>query len=312
MKIKTIYLNASLDSTLDFENEKQLAVDAIENGYKLCFLIDLGLFSKLKKPLSNKSQYLSLELSLKHFKESLWTLFENDIVEVCLYNGHLDFSVDFHFCDTQLLNLHSWIQDRFVNIELFFEETEIRVTEFSELTVEILMESLEGKKLVSYFARDASLEYIHILNANLPDTMPLSLRLDAKGVNDPLFYALLTNREIYEPINLILTNPLVEGKKSHIAICLPPSTIVQRSMYLALSKALNFLAQKKTPCRLIPESFLISEWDLVDYLLVIPHSLKKEGVRKLQGFAAAGGIVVALGETIGIPGEITFSDFCNI
>lgn len=312
----TIYLDAGIESKLDFEKEKVLVIDAIKKGLKVSFEVDLGLFSRLKKPLSNQSQYLSLELSLEHFKKTFWDEFHEEIDEICLYRGLLNFAEDFIFDEAQQLNLQAWIKDHFLDVAVFFEETGIQISDFSEINPEILSLSEAGKQLRSYFCRDASLEYLHILRANLPDEMPLSIKLDAKGITDPLFHARLTNREHYQPFILNLMNSeicqvdlIIEGKKSNIAVCLPEITTLKQSAYSGLREALDYFIEKNIPYRLIPESFLISEWDLVDYLFVSPNSLKKEGVRKLQGFAAAGGIVVTLGQKIGVPGEISFIDY---
>jgi hypothetical protein len=309
-----IYLPAGVNASLDFEAERQTAFDAIEKGLKLEFQIDLGLFSRLKKPLSHKSQYLSLDLSLEHFKNTLWEEFQYNIDDVCLYSGHVDFSKDFIFDEIQESNLQGWMEERFSEVDNFVQETSISVLAFSEITPELLSKYDLGRSLISYFCRDACLEYIHILKANLPDEMPLSLHLDASGITDPLFFALLTSRELYHSFELKVTNGmqnLSNQTKPPVAICLPSSKRLLPSVISDLRKAFDLFKQQNIAYRVIPESLLITEWDLVDFLFVIPTTLDKEGKRKLQGFAAAGGTVVCLGDEIGIPGEASFQTYVN-
>lgn len=286
-KLRTIYLKAGLKDSLDFQSEQLLCKEAVLQGDQLRFDIDLGLFSSLKKPLSHQSQFLSLELSLEHFKNTLWNEFQENIIEVCLYSGDLDFA----FQPDPLLdqNFQGWMKE--LNIE----------TDHLSL--------VDQDFIYSLFCRDVALDYLHMLRANLPDIMPLSIRLDDLKVRDPLQRALLTNKEVYEPFQLFLSSQT--DTKPTIAICLPSSKKVLLSEYEAFSQALDYLVKNDMPYRLIPESMLISEWDLVDYLFVLPHLLEAQGKRKLQGFCAAGGIVVTLGIPLGLAQELSFTEFQN-
>ncbi len=302
-----IHLKAGVQDPLDFQKEHLACQEAIKKGLSLKFVIDLGLFSKLKRPLSNKSQYLSLELSLEHFKNTLWSEFHESIVDICLYEGDLDFS-DFIIFQELTPNLQEWILERFSTIESFRDESGIQITNFEEITPELLVTTTSGKFIKSLFCRDVAFDYLQMLKANLPDAMPLSIKLEEKGDLSPLKVALLTHREVYEPF--ILSSEI--NHKPKIAVCLPSSRKVILSHYAALNDALNYLREKHEPYRLIPESMLISEWDLVDYLLVLPHLLDSQGKRKLQGFVAAGGTVVTLGDALGLDNEISFATFCDL
>lgn len=302
-----IHLKAGVQDPLDFQKEHLACEEAIEKGLHLKFAIDLGLFSKLKKPLSNKSQYLSLELSLEHFKNTLWSEFHESIVDICLFIGNLDFS-DFIIFQDLNNNLQEWVEERFSTIEIFRDETGITKTNFDQITPDLLSTTEQGKFIKSLFCRDVAFDYLQMLKANLPDAMPLSIKLEDKGNLNPLQVALLTHREVYEPFHL--SSEL--NHKPKIAVCLPSSKKVILSSYSVLNEALKFLIEKNEPYRLIPESMLISEWDLVDYLFVLPHLLESQGKRKLQGFVAAGGTVVTLGDAIGLDTEISFSTFCKL
>jgi hypothetical protein len=311
----TIHIDAGVNSNLDFEKEKRVARGLFEQGLNFAFKIDLGLFSHLKKPLSHKSQYLSLDLALEHFRDTFWGDFQESIDDISLYSGHVDFSKDFIFDEIQILNLQNWLKEHFSTPELFSKETAMSISTFSEITPEILSKCNYGKKLVSFFTRDACLEYIHILAANLPDTMPISIHLDASGIIDPLFFALLTSKEHFHSLKLHTTNGvnyITQEKEANIAICLPSLKSFFPSTLNVLKYAFDLFEERKIPYRVIPEALLISEWDLVDYLFVNPATLNKEGIRKLQGFAAAGGIVVSLAEPIGIPGEILFTEYLQL
>ncbi len=284
MNILTIYLDARLNATLDFQKEKELAREAVLNGSRLIFEIDFGLFSNLTKSLSHSSQCLSFKLSLDHFKNFIFEEFQDHIEEICLYKGLLNFSNDALFDDELLLNFKEWQKERAINVDDIWSR--------------------------ALFCRDVFVEYLQIITENMPDSMLFSLWLGCKTVTDPLFYALLTQREVYQRLHLkLIDNPHAHDTSSRFAICLPSKDIVSKSDYEGLEPVFQLFQENNASYRLIPESMLITEWDLVDYLFVLSHTIKQKGKRKLQGFAAAGGIVVAIGEKIGIDGEISFPEF---
>lgn len=257
----TIALSLQLGADLDFHEAKKKALEAINKGLKLSFELELGLFSRLKKPLANPSQYLSFELSLKHFKDCFWEPFQKEIKEVILYSGPLDFSKDVDF-DHEDANL--------------------------------------------FFCQGVKMDYLQMLRSILPESMPVCLKLDAKTIQDPWDFALLTIPELYHPFYLILENAWrKENRSSPFAICIPDEKIQMGDLKLFF----DFFEEKQLSCRLIPESNLITSWDGLDYLFVDPTTLEREGKRKLQGFVAADGRVVSMHGDIGVANELSFKQF---
>lgn len=282
----TIHLDAGLNATLDFTKEKELAREAIVQGFKLNFEIDFGLFSNLKKKLSNSSQCLSFKLSLEQFKEAFFHEFEGDIERICLYKGNLNFSHDARRDDDFLISFREWQQSKNLDV------------------------SYNDPWYFALFCRDVFTEYLHILIENMPDALAFHVELDCSLINDPLLYAVLTHREVYQRLHLKLTNsPYLHDNQSCYAICLPSKDIVLQETLRGFSDVFNDFIKNNIAYRLIPESMLITEWHLVDYLFVLTNTITAAGKRKLQGFAAAGGIVVLIGDKIGIPGEMTYSEF---
>lgn len=90
-----VALDLGLSGDLNFQEAEKICKDAADKGLKISFELNFGLFSNLKKPLSNSFQYLSFELSLKHFIETLWNQYHTQVKEVILYQCSLDFSEDF-------------------------------------------------------------------------------------------------------------------------------------------------------------------------------------------------------------------------
>ncbi len=84
-----------------------------------------------------------------------------------------------------------------------------------------------------------------------------------------------------------------------IGVCFPSSF----QSASRLKKALHTLEKNKIEYRVIPETYLTTEWHGLDYLIVDPDLLSSQGFRKLQGFCGAGRTIVSLGKIMGLPYE---------
>lgn len=82
-----IRLDASAASTLDWSLERKEALKLIASGKKVLWHLDLGLFDRLKMPLSNPSQFKTLGLAVDYFRDTIWKEFHAFSSGVCLYQG---------------------------------------------------------------------------------------------------------------------------------------------------------------------------------------------------------------------------------
>lgn len=297
----TIKLDGRLKSDLNWHPAREMALKAVEKGLFVLWEIDLGLFSELPFPLINQTQFLSLGISLEHFRDTLWKEFRDRTLGIIVYRGHADFSIGFPWNEVQESNWIEWRQEHFNGTNLAYAQ--------------------------SLFCRDVIVEYLQLLTSRLPDALPCYILLDAQSVNtDSLWQALLLNPERFEQLNVAVkgaTIPLPyatwsdetiifsSSSPTSIGICLPSMELFHPRYYEGLQGALKSLLNKKIPFRLIPENHLITSWDGLDDLLYVPTGLSHEGKRKLQGFCAAGGTVVTLGKKLGLPYEIELTDLLN-
>lgn len=330
----TIQIDGRMQADLSWKQECIKAREWVEKGYHLFWEIELGLFSRLAFPLTHQSQYLSLGLSLDHFRDVIWKEFGSHSLGISIYRGFADFSLDFVWNESQVTNLRAWLKEIFQNEQKFKQETGLQAVSLDTIEPNFLSNSLSGKRLLSFFCRDVALEYIGLLTNRLSDSIPRYLLLDVNSVSsDPLWQAQLLNPELFEQISVALkghTIPLeglgweksspigyighepqetIKQKEGTIGICLPSSSMSLPSQYAGLEAALRELTDKNMPFRIIAESQLITNWDGLDYLLFVPSGLSVQGKRKLQGFCAAGGIGVTLGSTIGLTQEIPIASF---
>ena len=325
-----IPLDGTLKADLSWENERQAAFAYVQKGMRIFWEIDLGLFDRLKYPLENQTQFLSLCLSLEHFRDTLWTTFRAQTVGICLYRGPLQL---YKWRDSQQTNLQGWLQDLYGSAAKFAEETGLDVADFASIDVQMLSSCDAGQRLLALFCRDAAGEYLDLLAHRLPDNIRCFALMDGAGVADRVLMAQLLTKERFPRLYLgvknvlglggefawegeplpagLLARQLEKGKAqttraTSLGVCLPGMTQCRQRDTQGLEEVLNVLTKKNLPFRLIPESLLTTEWDGLDYLFVISQSISFQGRRKLQGFCAAGGTVVVVGEPLGLAEEIDF------
>jgi hypothetical protein len=248
-----IYLDGRLSSDLNWKKGCQQALTELEQGRKIFWELDLGLFHELPQPLTSQTQFASLSATLDHFRSTLWQEFAASTVGLCLYRG----TVDFRQVEER---------DRFVG-------------------------------------------YLDLLAVNMPDALPLYLLLDATSL-EPWETIILLNREAFSRWHCLIRADGIPfslyQNESPLALLLPSG---EKSQAPLLKEAINALLAQGISFRIIPESLLITEWDRLDHLIVLSEAIDSQGLRKLQGFCAAGGCIITLGESLGTPIEIGFDPF---
>jgi hypothetical protein len=268
-----IPLDGKVSADLDWKSIEAAAEQYQAQGLQLFWNLDLGLFKALKAPLPHQSQFLSLILSLEHFRDTLWKKFKEHTLGVCLYRGPADFSSELVWEDHLLANYAVWHE-------------------------EVLKEN-QGEDETYYkvlFARDAAAEYLTMMANRMPDGLQLFLELNIDPYLLLMMEAQLINRERFDRFHLkIQKNRLPAddlSKSTLVGVCLPNFTVINPKIYRNLARAFEHLFEQKIPFRIIPEAFLIHEWDGLDYLIVEPSGISALGKRKLQGFCAAGGTII--------------------
>lgn len=91
-KVAILSLDAHPSSPLQWGEIKPQVLKEIASGKTLLWHLDFGLFNRLPKPLDNKEQFLTLNLAIDHFKESVWKEYHRFSKGVLLYKGSSDFS----------------------------------------------------------------------------------------------------------------------------------------------------------------------------------------------------------------------------
>lgn len=285
-------------SNLDWKDAISLARNYVQQGLRLFWQIDLGLFSRLRAPLSDRTQYLALGLALRHFGDHIWKEFQTHTLGLSLYRGPLDFSKSLTWNSENETNFQEWLKTgQGVNRE-------------------------EERHLLTLYSRDAALDYLELLMQHLPSDLTVCVITDSADIQDPLLLAQLLTKERFDKFHRFINASSDIGfgflgeelhssmriEEVNLGICLPTIAQCDRFNMQRLRKAMQQIMDYGLPFRIVPEMTLTNEWNGLEQLVVLTDSVSVQGLRKLRGFCAAGGTVVTLGEPIGLPQEIPFSE----
>ena len=145
-------------------------------------------------------------------------------------------------------------------------------------------------------------DMLHELGALLPDEIPPFALFDWEIKSS--YDAQLFSKELFSHIHLGFRKAsfgaLKWGKRvepvyhsAKVGVLLPLRSKVMQDE--EIDACLMELEKRGIPYRLIAEMYLSEEWDDLDDLIVFSSLLSKQGMRKVQGFVAAGGRVRKFG-----------------
>lgn len=247
-----IRLDASDRSLLNWQNEIAMTQKAIQKGFKIFWELDFGLSGSL----DDETRFLSLQLNIHHFNDTIWSPFQENSCGVALYRGKLEISKH-----EILLNYLKSLAAQF--------PTTVKPFIFLEIPTDLDLEH--------YFRLMASGDFgflTPIVKGSFAETYPLALASLAWGHGaSPLGFC-----------SAKLENVLPQTRVSH-AICFP-----KEGKWEQIHKAIQFL--DPLPFRMIPESLLTQEWDGIDQLIIFSDAHPEQVKRSIRGFVAAGGMVL--------------------
>jgi hypothetical protein len=267
-----IRLPAHLNDDLDWTKEVLLAQEIASSGRAILWEIDLGLATYQFSP-DDSAAFYSFSVAVEEFTARIWPAFQNHTFGVALYRGPFQPSHNFPFFRWESA-FTDWMRD------------------------------LPSGTTYDLYCAQILAEYLHRLISFLPDTvLPFAL-IDVRGIGSPAKMAQLLSKERFEHIHLALKGALFpfqgltwnEGFLSHeaktpapIGIYLPNDSYVDANVIAQLDSVMAEL----DAFRIIPEEKLTEQWDGLDKLIVPKHAISTQGNRKLQGFIAAGGIIIS-------------------
>ena len=265
-------LMAGTNSLLDWDKERQQAKKWVDLGYRILWELKLGLFDALLFPIGDQMQFHSLQLAFRHFLATLWQEWSQESLGVLLWRGEAGV----------------WSEP------LWNQEEEVSFLEWQQET---------GLDRSDYIMQ-RQWDYVHRLTEGVEESAPLHVAL---ALNIPLqkeiswlhparvapFILALTSQKLpwdgwhWDPQKRFFqSRPSLENT---LGVCLPPLGVSRDASFL---QRLEMLFKERISFKLLAEETLLQDLEGIDQILYNPNHITKEGFRKLQGFAAAGGKLI--------------------
>lgn len=314
-------LDGGIESSLRWDAVINAARHYVKKGYRILWKIDLGLFSRLRFPISEDTQYQALGLALRYFGETIWSEFQTETIGVCLYRGSVDFSRALEWDFALVERLQVWLQQLLKDFAALNRETGVQVTAWDKVDDLLLQRTQGGRVLLQLFCRDVAVEYLDLLARHLPGGVPACILLDLQGMPDQAVVAQLVAKERYAGIVRAVSVgvwPVAALRYDGVAILSDEKIEACNDLQYRMGLCMPVCQTAKTAerlrgilschqVRLLSEPFLTSSWQELDALLVFSDEVTPQTLRKLHGFCAAGGTVVTIGPLLGLPEEIAFA-----
>jgi hypothetical protein len=250
-----IPLDASDRSLLQWQEALLFAQKAIERGFLILWELQFAL---LEGSLDDEIRFMTLELNVQHFHETVWAKFQEHSFGVALYRGELQEGIV-----DDLKSLAAWLAEE-VSCFLFVDTTKVTNLEdyFKIANQEAfghLYPILKGPFSEHYPWAVPSLSWGH--------------GSSALGFSSDTLKTSLPQQRIQQ------------------ALCLP-----KQGNWDHIQQAIDHFGA--LPFRVIPENLLAQEWEGIDTLIIFPQTLTEKTSRKIEGFQAAGGEVIAFSELL--------------
>jgi hypothetical protein len=254
-----ILIPAALTDSLTWEKELLLGQKAHAEGQRLLWQIDLGLPKHAFRP-DDTATFYAFSLALEEFTKAIYLLLKEATCGILLYQGSSDFR--------QHVPLPLW------------EEALGAAPSLQE-------HALFGAQILS--------EYLQRLISFLPEEVPIFASFDTSQETSWSQTAQKLSQARFESVQLLVEGPakvLYKTPDAPLGISLPLDSYFDAKTHAQLDELLSELISKNEPFRLIPEEKLTEEWNGLDTLIALSHTISSQGRRKLSGFAAAGGEII--------------------
>lgn len=259
--------------SIDFANPIYEEISAIAAS-----ITERGLYIlwEFKCNLDEKDENFldKLENSIVSFIQALWNPFKSNTLGVVLYKGSLQ---------EEVIELCKFIDSHLPDTIASF--------------VVLDLEAIKSPYLTFQKISVSDLEYFHLIVksavcSRFPFAMPI---IPWNSHGGPLGFYSDHSQNVSLP------------SRVPISLVLPAQPIPE--IESRFNDIIERLEQRNLPFRVLPEQWITTAWDGIDYFMTFPSALTSQGMRKLLGFCAAGGSVISLEQTsIFFPNQLSFDD----
>ncbi len=278
-----VCLKARARDDLDWSCAIETAQQIFSAGKWVLWELDFG-FGEGDIDLSDQTTFYSCAVAIEEFLNRVWKEFSPGTFGLIVYRGNGDFS------------------KRISNVgERFLEGKGVEDFPFQQ----------------ELYAAELFAQYLHRLVSFLPEGLAPIAMINVSDSSSLAQAALIYSRRRFEHVHLAVSgtplpipglcwrvggsfagwigsvNPMTElASAPNRAVCIPQDRNCDALFLDKLENLLQYLLRSGKPFRLVCEERLSEEWDVLDQLILFPDQTSVQGERMLQGFIAAGGVMI--------------------
>lgn len=246
-----ISVDVSDCSLLQWQEAHLLAQTTIQEGFYILWELTFAL---LEGSLEDEARFLTFELNLQHFCETLLKPYQDHSLGVVLYRG------EFHEELIDYLKSLAAMLDGETSAFLFLDTSSIHQL---DTYLQVINQERYG--------------HMHLfLKGHFAEKFPWAKAAFAWGHSS-------------SALGFCASTLKTTLSQAQIRYALLLSESMQDS---SVEQVMEAFCER--PLRVIFENLLIYEWEGIETLLVFPHALSEKAMRKIKGFMAAGGEIIKI------------------
>jgi len=244
-----IPLDLSERSLLNWNQASHLATRAVDKGLAILWELQFDL---LEGSLEDETRFLTFQLNIQHFIDTLWKDFQSHTFGIALFRGILQEGI------LDYLKTLAALLDEETTCFLFLDASS--ATDMKSYLHAVDMTSL------SFFCP--------IVKGKMAEKYPWVFPALAWGSGASSLGFCSTE-----------SHPQLPAVHLGYALCLPETPLWDQFL-VAVDR------MKECPFRILPERLLTHEWEGIDKLMIFPQACTEKARRMFLGFKAAGGEII--------------------
>lgn len=297
-----INLNATTESDIVWRAEQEKAEEIVKTQGRILWEFEFGCTSPKGFRLQDALQWNTHRFAVEHFTSSIWSRYKQVTSGISLFRGTLDWIHHLYWDEAQKEHFESW-------------KRASTIPEALSCNLQSSLFHMQNRDILSLYAIEQLSDYLHRLNAYLPEE---SVRFVSFDVQESLSIWRIAQALSKERFPYILTDTLDPAtsslyaevaERASSAICLPTDEQLTaeigelwESIYVALQK-------KSISFRVIPEIFIAQDWGDLEEIIVLTDSLSAFGRRQLEGFSISGGRIIFYGKPLDLPNSLPWKEW---
>lgn len=297
-----INLNATTDSDIVWRAEQEKAQEIVKTQGRILWEFEFGFTTGKGFRLQDTLQWNTHRFAVEHYTNSIWPKYKQITCGISLFQGNLDWIRHLYWDEAQKEHFESW-------------KSASTIPEALSYNLQSSLFNNQNRDIISLYAIEQLSDYLHRLNAYLPEE---SVRFVSFDVEESLSIWRIAQALSKERFPYILTDTLDPAtsslyaemqERASTAICLPTDTRLTpeigklwESLYIALKK-------KSISFRVISEIFIAEDWADLEEIIVLTDSLSEFGRRQLEGFSISGGKIIFYGKSLDLPNSLHWNEW---